>query len=40
MTSDGEVTPDFSDEIVEGTCVTHDGVVRNEAARRLLGEDG
>jgi len=40
MTSDGEVTPDFSDEIVEGTCVTHDGVVRNEAARQLLGEDG
>jgi NAD(P) transhydrogenase subunit alpha len=40
MTSDGVVTPDFSDEIVEGTCVTHDGVVRNEAARQLLGEDG
>lgn len=40
MTSDGEVTPDFSDEIVEGACVTHDGVVRNEAARQLLGEDG
>ncbi|HEX6325862.1 MAG TPA: NAD(P) transhydrogenase subunit alpha [Jiangellaceae bacterium] len=40
MTSDGEVTPDFSDEIVEATCVTHDGVVRNEAARQLLGEDG
>jgi NAD(P) transhydrogenase subunit alpha len=40
MTSDGEVKPDFSDEIVDTACVTHDGVVRNEAARRLLGEDG
>lgn len=40
MTSDGEVKPDFSDEIVDTACVTHDGVVRNEAALRLLGEDG
>ncbi|MGH8699376.1 MAG: NAD(P) transhydrogenase subunit alpha, partial [Burkholderiales bacterium] len=25
MTVDGKVRPDFSDEIVDGTCVTHDG---------------
>ncbi len=40
MTSDGQVAPDFSDEIIDAACVTHDGVVRNKAARRLLGEDG
>lgn len=40
MTSDGQVAPDFSDEIIDAACVTHDGVVRNQAARRLLGEDG
>jgi NAD(P) transhydrogenase subunit alpha len=40
MTSDGQVTPDFSDEIVDAACVTHDGVVRHEASRQLLGGDG
>src|SRR5690554_6535041 len=29
MTSDGAVTPDFDDEIVAGTCLTHDGTVRH-----------
>jgi NAD(P) transhydrogenase subunit alpha len=40
MTSDGQVSPDFSDEIVAAACVTHDGVVRHEATRQLLGGDG
>ena len=25
MTKDGEVVPDFDDEVVAGTCLTHDG---------------
>ncbi len=40
MTSDGQVQPDFGDEIIDAACVTHDGAVRNEAARRLLEGDG
>lgn len=28
--------PDFEDEIVLGSCVTHDGVVRHEATRNAL----
>jgi NAD(P) transhydrogenase subunit alpha len=40
MTSDGQVQPDFSDEIVDAACVTHDGAVRHEAARRLVEGDG
>ncbi|MFW6203732.1 MAG: NAD(P) transhydrogenase subunit alpha [Actinomycetota bacterium] len=39
MTSEGQVTPDFDDEIVDGACVTRDGTVRHEQTRRLLGED-
>src|SRR5690606_6983870 len=38
MTSDGKVTPDFDDEIVDAACVTHDGTVRLEAVREALGE--
>jgi NAD(P) transhydrogenase subunit alpha len=30
--------PDFEDEIVAGSCVTHDGVVRHEATRSALQE--
>lgn len=37
MTSEGVVEPDFSDEIVDAACVTHDGVVRHEAIRKLIG---
>ena len=37
MTSDGHVVPDFDDEIVDATCVTHGGEVRHEATRALLG---
>ncbi len=39
MTSEGQVTPDFDDEIIDGACVTRDGTVRHEQTRRLLGED-
>ena len=39
MTKDGEVVPDFDDEVVAGTCLTHDGVVRHEPTAALL-EDG
>ncbi|MFW6033687.1 MAG: NAD(P) transhydrogenase subunit alpha [bacterium] len=39
MTSEGRVTPDFDDEIVDSACVTRDGTVRHEQTRRLLGED-
>jgi NAD(P) transhydrogenase subunit alpha len=38
MTRDGAFAPDFDDEIVTGSCVTHDGVVRHAAARAALGE--
>ena len=36
MVKEGGFAPDFSDEIVAGTCVTHAGEVRNEAARAAL----
>jgi NAD(P) transhydrogenase subunit alpha len=36
MTADGTVTPDFDDEVVAGTCLTHDGQVRHEPTRALL----
>jgi NAD(P) transhydrogenase subunit alpha len=36
MVSDGQLRPDFSDEIVVGCCVTHDGEVRHEPTRALL----
>ena len=36
MTRDGEVVPDFDDEVVAGTCLTHDGVVRHEPTAGLL----
>jgi NAD(P) transhydrogenase subunit alpha len=38
MTKDGLVAPDFGDEVVAGTCLTHDGVVRHEPTAALLGE--
>ncbi|GAB3452613.1 NAD(P) transhydrogenase subunit alpha [Actinophytocola sediminis] len=37
MHSDGELAPDFADEIVAGCCVTHAGEVRHEPTRELLG---
>lgn len=39
MHSDGDLSPDFDDEIVAGCCVTHAGEVRHAPTRELLGED-
>lgn len=36
MTADGEVRPDFDDEVVVGACLTHDGVVRHRPTAELL----
>jgi NAD(P) transhydrogenase subunit alpha len=36
MTHDGAYAPDFDDEIVAGSCVTHDGAVRHEPTRQAL----
>ena len=37
--ADGQFTPDFDDDIFDGTCLTHDGEVHNERVRGLLAED-
>src|SRR5689334_2602363 len=36
MTRDGGFAPDFDDEIVAGSCVTHDGAIRHEPTRAAL----
>ncbi|MFL6127287.1 Re/Si-specific NAD(P)(+) transhydrogenase subunit alpha [Actinophytocola sp.] len=36
MASDGSVVPDLNDDIVSGSCVTHDGEVHHEPTRELL----
>ena len=36
MTREGAFAPDFDDEIVAGSCVTHDGVVQHEPTRTAL----
>lgn len=36
MTSEGKIAPDFDDEIITGTCVTHDGSVVHPVARAAL----
>ena len=36
MASDGKVTPDLDDDIVSGSCVTHDGKVHHAPTRELL----
>lgn len=39
MTADGQVTPDFADEVIAGACLTHDGEVRHvPTAAALTGE--
>jgi H+-translocating NAD(P) transhydrogenase subunit alpha len=40
MTRDGQIEPDFADEIVDSACVTHNGVVRHGYTRDLMGEVG
>ncbi len=39
MTSEGTLTPDFEDEIVRGTCVTHAGAITHEPTRQLVEGD-
>ena len=36
MTKDGTVAPDFDDEVVAGTCLTHAGEVRHAPTAELL----
>jgi NAD(P) transhydrogenase subunit alpha len=36
MAKDGELVPDFDDEVVAGACLTHDGVVRHQPTAALL----
>lgn len=40
MTSDGEVVPDFEDEVVAGACVTHGGNVVHTLTAELLSATG
>ena len=40
MIVDGQLTPDFADEVIAGACLTHDGQVRHEpTARAIQGEN-
>lgn len=39
MAADGKVVPDFEDEVIAGSCLTHDGVVRHQPTADLLGDD-
>jgi NAD(P) transhydrogenase subunit alpha len=39
MTKDGELVPDFDDEVVAGSCLTHDGVVRHQPTAELLADE-
>ncbi len=36
LATDGRLSPDFDDEIVAGTCVTHNGAVRHTPTRELI----
>jgi NAD(P) transhydrogenase subunit alpha len=36
MASDGKLTPNLDDDIVSGSCITHDGKVHHEPTRELL----
>jgi NAD(P) transhydrogenase subunit alpha len=38
LVKDGELAPDFEDEIVKGCCITRDGEVVQEATRKAMGE--
>jgi NAD(P) transhydrogenase subunit alpha len=39
MTAEGRFAPDFDDEIVAGSCVTHDGAIWHEPTRTALEGD-
>jgi NAD(P) transhydrogenase subunit alpha len=36
MTKEGQIEPDFEDEIVAGCCITHDGRIVNERVREAI----
>jgi NAD(P) transhydrogenase subunit alpha len=36
LCKDGEMDLDFNDEIIDGTCVTHDGVIRNKSVKNAV----
>ena len=36
MTADGQVIPDFDDEVVAGACLTHGGLVRHPPTAELI----
>lgn len=36
MTVDGDVSPDFTDEVIAGACLTHDGTVRHAPTAEAL----
>jgi NAD(P) transhydrogenase subunit alpha len=38
MTADGELAPDFDDEVVAGACVTHAGQIMHEPTRQAIEE--
>ena len=39
MTDDeGALTLDFEDEIIEGACITHEGQIVHEGAKKAAGE--
>lgn len=40
MTVDGQVTPDFMDEVVAGACLTHAGTIRHEATAAAVAAAG
>ncbi len=37
LVTEGELSLDFSDEVVDGTCVSHDGEIRHELTKEKLG---
>jgi hypothetical protein len=37
ITDEGKLAVDFSDEVVAGACITHEGEVRNERAAEAAG---
>jgi NAD(P) transhydrogenase subunit alpha len=36
LVKDGKLRLDFEDEIIDGTCVTHEGVIRHEKVREAV----
>jgi len=37
MVSEGELSLDFEDEIIKGACITHEGEIVHEEARKAAG---